>query len=128
MGVHSHPHQSTTNGSHERASGAGHRLTTSLCTYFVLRYCDVEIHRTARKHGIDDAAIRHAVDHALTIVDLEPDSDPPKVLAIGPDRAGNLLEIIWLELAGDTELVIHAMRLRAAFYYLLPTRPEEDTP
>ena len=121
MGVHSHPHQSTTNGSHERASGAGLRLTTSLCTYFVLRYCDVEIHRTARKHGVDDAAIRHAVD-------LEPDSDPPKVLAIGPDRAGNLLEIIWLELAVDTELVIHAMRLRAAFYDLLPTRPEEDTP
>jgi len=54
----------------------------------------VEIYHTARKHGIDDAALSHAVDHALTIVDLEPDSDPPKVLAIGPDRAGNLLEAI----------------------------------
>ena len=88
----------------------------------------MEIHRTARKHGIDDDAIRHAVDHALTLVDLEPDSDPPKVLAIGPDRAGNLLEVIWLELADDADLVIHAMRLRTAFYNLLPRRSGEDTP
>ncbi len=107
---------------------AGLRLGASPRTHSVLRYCDVEIHRTAHKHGIDDAAISHAVDHALTIVDLEPDSDPPKVLAIGPDRAGNLLEVIWLELADDAELVIHAMRLRTAFYDLLPTRPGEDMP
>lgn len=33
-----------------------------------------------------------------------------RVLAIGPDPAGNLLEVIWLELAGDVELVIQAMR------------------
>jgi len=107
---------------------AGLRLGASLRTHSVFRYCDVEIHRTAHKHGIDNAAIRHAVDHALTIVDLEPDSDPPKVLAIRPDRAENLFEVIWLELADDAELVIHAMRLRTAFYDLLPTRSREDMP
>ena len=64
--------------------------------------------------------MRHAIEHAIVIVDLEPDADPPKVLAIGPDPAGNLLEIIWLDLA-DTELVIHAMALRPTFYDLLPT-------
>ena len=42
------------------------------------------------------------------------------MLAIGPDPAGNLLEIIWLELDGGVELVIHAMPLRTAFYALLP--------
>jgi hypothetical protein len=42
------------------------------------------------------------------------------VLAIGPDDAGNLLEIFWLELMDDRQLVIHAMRLRPAFYDLLP--------
>jgi hypothetical protein len=86
----------------------------------------VEIHWTAYEHGIEEAAIRHAVDHALTVIELEPDADPPKVLAIGPDHAGNLLEIVWLELADDVELVIHAMRLRTTFYDLLP-RPGEDT-
>ena len=31
----------------------------------------------------------------MVIIDLEPDEEPPKVLAIGPDPAGSLLEIIW---------------------------------
>ncbi len=60
------------------------------------------------------------------MVDLEPDADPPKVLAIGPDPAGNLLEVIWLDLAAP-ELVIHAMDLRLTFYDLLPIG-EDPTP
>jgi hypothetical protein len=87
----------------------------------------VEIHHTAHRHGIDDEAIVHALNHAFAVIDLEPEADPPKALAIGPDRAGNLLEIIWLELADDLELVIHAMPLRRSFYDLLPP-PREDTP
>lgn len=87
----------------------------------------MEIHRSARKHGISDVAVLHALDHALTVIDLEPDADPPKVLAIGPDHAGNLLEIIWLELAEDVDLVIHAMPLRPTFYELLP-QSREDMP
>jgi len=74
---------------------------------------------------VDKTAILHALRHALAVVDLEPNADPPKVLAIGPDPAGNLLEIIWIELAGDVDLVIHAMPLRSAFHQLLP-RPTED--
>ena len=46
-------------------------------------------------------------------------------LAIGPDQAGNLLEVIWLELAGDAQLVIHAMALRPTFYDLLPPAGED---
>lgn len=84
----------------------------------------MEIHRSAHKHGIDDTAIRHALEHAITVFDLEPDADPPKMLAIGPDPAGNLLEIIWLELE-ETNLVIHAMSLRLQFYDLLPQSPED---
>ncbi|MFN8037232.1 MAG: hypothetical protein U0V73_15005 [Acidimicrobiia bacterium] len=42
------------------------------------------------------------------------------MLGIGPDAAGNLLEIIWLDLADDRQLVIHAMRLRPVFHDLLP--------
>jgi hypothetical protein len=86
----------------------------------------VEIHWSARrKHGIPDAVILHALDNALTVIDLDPEADPPKVLAIGPDRAGNLLEIIWLELAEDVNLVIHAMPLRPTFYDLFPRTREE---
>lgn len=80
----------------------------------------MRFHLSAFKHGYGEEAILHAVHHAIVVVDLDPDTDPPKVLTIGPDRAGNLLEVIWLDLA-DTELVIHAMELRATFYDLLPT-------
>ena len=85
----------------------------------------MEIHRSAYKHGIDADTILHALEHALTVIDLEPESDPRKVLAIGPDRAGNLLEIIWIELADDVDLVIHAMPLRPTFYDLLPQSRED---
>ena len=80
----------------------------------------MEIDRSAHKHGIDDDTILHAIDNAILVVDLEPDADPPRVLAIGPDMAANLLEIVWLELADGGELVIHAMPLRPSFYALLP--------
>lgn len=66
----------------------------------VLRYVDAEFHRSAFKHGYDESAINHAVANALVVIDLDAKSDPPKVLAIGPDRSRNPLEVIWLELAG----------------------------
>jgi hypothetical protein len=79
----------------------------------------VEIHRSARKYGVNDSAVRHAITHAIVIVDLEPDEDPPKVLAIGPDHAGTLLEIIWVEFDEGREVVIRALGLRPAFLGLL---------
>lgn len=87
----------------------------------------MEFHRSAFKHGYGESDIVHAVENALVIVDLDPDADPPKVLAIGPDSAGNPLEIIWLDLAESIELVIHAMNLRPVFYDLLPTG-DDPTP
>jgi hypothetical protein len=49
----------------------------------------------------------------------------PRVLAIGPDHAGRLLEIIWLELLEADPIVIHAMPLRSSFHDLLPTGEED---
>ena len=80
--------------------------------------------RSAFKHGITINRIKHAYDHVIVVADLDPDSDPPKVLLIGPDAAGNLLELIALVLAGDELLIIHAMPLRPSFYPLLPDPTE----
>ena len=80
----------------------------------------MEIHRSARRHGVTDDDIRHATAQPLVVVDLDADADPPKLLAIGPDAAGNLLEVIVLELADDRLLAIHAMPLRPTFRDLLP--------
>lgn len=69
---------------------------------------------------ISGSTLKTETGAARVVVDLEPDADPPKVLAIGPDPAGDLLEVIWVDRV-DTELVIHAMDLRPKFYDLLPT-------
>lgn len=80
----------------------------------------MEVYRSARRHGVADQDIRHAIEHPVVVADIDPDADPPKLLAIGPDRAGNLLEVVVLTLADDRLLVIHAMPLRRKYRGLLP--------
>lgn len=75
---------------------------------------------------MSDADILHATDHPLVVVDVDPDADPPKLLAIGPDLAGRLLEVIVLELADDRFMAIHAMPVRPAFHDLLPNAEDSD--
>lgn len=84
----------------------------------------MEIHRAALKHGVMVEDIIHAADNAIEIIDLDIESDPPKVLAIGPDRSGRWLEVIWLRFA-DEDLVIHAMRLRKVFERFLEAESDE---
>jgi hypothetical protein len=86
----------------------------------------VEIHESARRHGVDDDDIQHAAAHPLVVVELDPDGDPPRILVIGPDRSGNLLEVIALELAGDRLLAVHAMTLRSTYYELLQGGEDTD--
>jgi uncharacterized DUF497 family protein len=77
----------------------------------------VEVHDSARKHGVADEDIQHAIDHALAIEDAG--EDPDRWLVIGPDRVANLLEVVVLVTAQGTQIVIHAMTLRAAYRRLL---------
>lgn len=76
----------------------------------------MEIHSSARRHGVDDLDIQHAVAHALAIEDIG--EDPDRWLVIGPDRAGNLLELVVL-VDQRGEMVIHAMTLRPKYRKLL---------
>lgn len=80
----------------------------------------MEIRPSARKHGCSDDDVEHAIEHALVVADLEPEADPPKILVIGPDLAGNLIEVIMLEFADEQYVTIHAMALRTSFHGLLP--------
>lgn len=77
----------------------------------------MEIHVSARKHGVVDEDIHHAIDHALAIEDAG--EDPDRWLVIGPDRAGNLLEVVVLMTTEGTQLTIHAMPIRTKFRRLL---------
>ena len=84
---------------------------------FVVQYSCVDIHPSARRHGIADADMLHAVDHSLVVDDLG--DDPDRWLVIGPDRAANLLELVVLITTEGHELIIHAMPLRPVYRKLL---------
>ncbi len=74
----------------------------------------MEIHRSARKHGISDADLHHAVEHAVFAADLEGEA-PLGVPYLGPDRSGNLLEVVVIERDDGSELAIHAMKMRRRY-------------
>ena len=69
----------------------------------------MDIHSSARRHQVSDHDITHAHKHALTWTELG--DDPPRYLVVGPDRSGNLLELVVIAVR-ESELVIHAMALR----------------
>lgn len=70
----------------------------------------MEIADNARKHGVADEDIEHAVRHAIRVVG-QGDRD----LYIGADRTGRLLEVVVLDDDGQP-VAIHAMALRPKFY------------
>lgn len=84
----------------------------------------MEFQRSAFRHGCTVEEITHAVENAISVVDLDPESEPPKVLAIGPDQSARWLEVIWLRLL-DRDLVIHAMKLRTVFERFLEVDGDE---
>ena len=71
-----------------------------------------------RGHGVED--ISHAIDMALVERVIDPDTDPPKLLFIGPDQAGNLLEPIGAEIADGVLLIWRADACRRKYLILLP--------
>ena len=76
----------------------------------------MEVHRSARRHGVADADILHAIGHALAVEDAG--EDPDRWLVLGPDRSGNLLEVVVL-VTDTVEIAIHAMPMRPKYRRLL---------
>ena len=76
----------------------------------------LEIHPSARKHGIADEDIGHAVTHAMAIDDTDDDSR----LYTGPARNAALLEVVTIPTVEGPELAIHAMHMRPKYRQLLP--------
>lgn len=64
----------------------------------------------ARRHGVAEQDILHAIDHALATEDAG--EDPDRWLIIGPDTAGNLLEVVAMITAEGNQVAIHAMPMR----------------
>ena len=77
----------------------------------------MEIHDSARTHGVADQDILHAINHALATEDAG--EDPDRWLIIGPDTAANLLEVVVMITAEDHQVAIHAMPMRDKYARLL---------
>lgn len=78
-----------------------------------------EVHRSARKHGVPAEDTMHAAAHALVAYPVGEDEKPPRELRLGPDRAGNLLELVVLLLDDGRNLIIHSMPMRPKYRGLL---------
>jgi hypothetical protein len=79
---------------------------------------DILILDSAHKHGISDESIYSCLLNVRG--DKLLDDPPPKRLLVGFDHVGKALEIIAVEEEERNLLVvIHAMKLRTQFYYLL---------
>lgn len=74
----------------------------------------MEIGGSARRHGIGDDDIEHAWSNALRYVEYEYEGED-RLLAIGPDTTGRLLELVAVPADAPTR-IIHADVLRPKFY------------
>jgi hypothetical protein len=75
----------------------------------------VKIAGSARKHGVLDEDMQHAIRHPVRVVPGD-----GRDLIIGADRSGRLLEVVILDDDPKEEpIVIHAMALRANFHRYL---------
>jgi hypothetical protein len=76
----------------------------------------MDIHPSARRHGIADEDIEHAVAHAMAIDDQDDDTR----LYLGPARNADLLEVVTILRKDGSDLVVHAMKMRRKYRRLLP--------
>lgn len=87
----------------------------SYYTHVVLRIAD-----SALKHGYSREEVSHAYDMAVYEGVIDADAEPPKILTIGPDSAGNFLELVGGARLNGDYLIWHAMRCRPSYLTLLP--------
>lgn len=76
----------------------------------------MEIHDSARRHGVADEDTQPAVTNAMVIEDQDDDTR----LYLGAGPAGAVLEVLTIVRDNGTELAIDAMSVRPKYRRLLP--------
>lgn len=76
----------------------------------------LEIHPAARKQGVADTDIEHAVSHPMSI----DHRDDHTRLYLSAARNAELLEVATIIRVDRSEIAIHAMKLRQKYRRLLP--------
>jgi hypothetical protein len=76
----------------------------------------VEVLRSALRHGVEVEETEHALRNAVVVEEIA--EDPSRYLVLGPDPAGQLLELIVMD-RPHGPAVIHAMPMRPKYRHLL---------
>jgi hypothetical protein len=77
----------------------------------------VEILHSAFRHDVQADDMQHVLKNALVIEEVA--DDPIRYLVLGPDRSGNLLELVVMD-RPQGPAVIHAMTMTEQYRHLLP--------
>jgi hypothetical protein len=77
----------------------------------------VEVLSSGFRLNVEDDDIQHGVKNAVVIEEIA--DDPIRCLVPGPDRGGNLLELVVLD-RPQGPAVIHAMAMTEQYGHLLP--------
>ena len=76
----------------------------------------MKVLKSAFRHGIASKDIQHALRHAVVVEEVA--EDPIRYLVLGPDRAGQFVELVVLD-RPNGPAVIHAMPMRPKYQRLL---------
>jgi hypothetical protein len=74
------------------------------------------VHRAALKHGVSVLDIEHAMRHPVRVI---PREDGAR-LYLGPARNADLLEVLTVLQPDESQIAIHAMKIRPRYANLLP--------
>ena len=69
---------------------------------------------SARKHGVSDEAMCHAIAQAMVVLTVD-EGYRGRAMHLGPDAAGRLLEVVTVATTVGAQLIIHAMPVRRKF-------------
>ena len=83
----------------------------------------MNVHSSARKHGILAEDAIHAANNPVWVDFLDEES-PARQLRLGFDSHGRMLETVVLVFDSGNELVIHLMKARPQTLELLPPTAE----
>jgi hypothetical protein len=87
----------------------------------------VEVHRSARRHGIDPEDMAHMIAHALAALDEDNDEGIAQTLYLGWNRAGDtLLEVVVLHFDDGRDMAIHAMKMQPRYRRYLARGMDDD--
>ena len=74
---------------------------------------EIRITPSANKHGVDNDNILYGLEQC--IYDEILDNEPNKTLAIGFDKKGELIEIIFSVVSENKIVIFHSMKCRKSF-------------